>query len=233
MKTIKFFLIFPSMFFCITSYSQISFDLHAGVNIGNLRTRIYGSREKGFKPAIGYTIPIHINIPLSKSLFFQTGLAFESVHHKFDRTNYYDNPPISQVQRFTSKSHLDYINIPLKIYYKVNSIFAVGFGPFIGIGIAGRDKGNNTLETTNSAVTTTEGFRFDNKVKFGLSTSEVKRLNLGLSLNLAYLFSEKYIVGLYSNFGLRSTNNNDNIDSKTITGGLTIGYRFLKKRAGK
>lgn len=229
MKTIKLLLIIAAIFIYFVTYSQISFDLSAGVNIGNLYSKIDGTKQKGLKAAVGYTIPVHINIPIAKSFVLQTGLEYESVRHKFHSSYFYSEIGLEVLDNFSAKSRLDYINVPLKIYYKINQMFQFGVGPFVGIGISGRDKITDTRYITSIYDTHVEVSKYNNKIKFGSKDSEIKRFNPGLGMNLAYTFYKKIIIGLYSNFGLASINNYDNVEARTFTGGLTMGYRFAKK----
>ena len=229
MKTIKLFFIIPAMFTCFASFSQINFDVNAGVNIGNLHSKINGSKQEGLKAAAGYIIPLHLNIPMAKSLVIQTGLEYESVHHKFHSSFTFPNSVADVVTNSSTNSHLDYINIPLKLYYKLNPVFQVGVGPFIGIGISGKDKITQHTNGTGIYGNIDEVRKYSNKIKFGSENSEVKRFNMGLSLNLSYTFHKKIVLGLYSNFGVSNISNYDNVKARTFTGGLTIGYRLVKK----
>lgn len=228
MKTIKLFFIIPAMFICFASYSQISFDVNAGVNIGNLHSKVNGTKQDGLKAAVGYTIPLHINIPIAKSLFFQTGLEYESVQHKFHSSITYSEIGFVVVDNYSTKSRLDYINIPLKLFYKITPLFQLGFGPFAGIGISGRDKILETQYTTTMQGTREDIRDYKNKIKFGTKNPELKRFNLGLGIDLSYTFLQKIIIGLYSNLGLTNINNYDYVKARTLTGGLTIGYRMAK-----
>ncbi|MEO6669197.1 MAG: outer membrane beta-barrel protein [Ferruginibacter sp.] len=228
MKTIKLLLTIAAIFIYFVTYSQISFDLSAGVNIGNLYSKIDGSKQKGLKAAVGYTIPVHINIPIAKSFVLQTGLEYESVRHKFHSSFTFPNSVPSVINSSTN-SNLDYINIPLKLYYKLNPLFQVGIGPFIGLGISGKDKITQHINGIGIYESIDEVRNYSNKIKFGSKDSEIKRFNPGLGINLAYTFYKKIIIGLYSNFGLSSINNYDNVKARTFTGGLTMGYRFAKK----
>ncbi|MFT3909131.1 MAG: porin family protein [Ferruginibacter sp.] len=225
----KLLLTITAIFISIVSFSQISFDVNAGINIGNLRSKNDGNKQEGLKAAVGYTIPLHVNIPITKSLIFQTGLEYESIHYKFQHTYHYVYVEGEEIDRFDMKYRLDYINIPVKIYYKINPMFQVGFGPFVGIGISGKNKGTNVQTEVSMIDVTEKVVYYNNKVKFGSNVDEIKRLSLGLGLNFSYIFSKKIILGLYSNLGLTNIYNFDKSTARTFTGGLTLGYQFAKK----
>jgi hypothetical protein len=222
-------LLITIVFFSCASITrgQVSFSLNAGVGIGNIVTKYDGERDQDLKPALGYMIPAHVNFPITKSVFLQTGVEFESIHYKTDATSYFENLAGGTVMtKNTGKSHIEYINIPFKILYNVSTALRLSLGPFIGIAVSGSDKGAWIFESDSNSPGYFETFEYDSKTKFGYGYGETNRWNAGLGFNIEYVFSNNLIVSYCSNMGLANMSHFENVTSKTISLGLTIGYVF-------
>jgi len=217
----------------LSTEAQISFGINTGPNMGNIVTKIDGKKDKEIKSAVGYIISGDVNIPISKSLFFQTGLQFESIHNKVNTQNYNDFGGGFTVRKtFSGKSYFNYINIPAKIFYKLSvgqSSIMIGAGPFLGIGIGGQSKSTDITETTIGGNTSRNEYNYKEKIKFGSADTAVKRVNVGIGVNLAFLMTNNIKISAYSNMGLLNINNEDKHSTKTIAYGLTVGYVFGRK----
>jgi hypothetical protein len=220
---------------CLSSFtaqSQVSFGVNAGANMGSMANKYDGKKDKTVKSAVGYIIAGDVNIPLGEHLVFQTGLQWESLHTKANEENVTSTGGYTYKDSYNSKSSLNFINIPVKIYYKIpvgTGSFMVGAGPYLGIGISGKSKGTSKTEFTYAGTTNVQQYDFNEKVVFGSADTAVKRTNFGVGVNLSYTMANNIRLSLYSNFGLANINNADKSSSKASTYGITIGYVFGNK----
>jgi hypothetical protein len=221
--------------FCLlnlTTKAQIYFSASAGVNMGNIVTKINGTADKAIKPATGYIISGDVNVPINSNLLFNTGLQFESIHNKVHTEGVSSGGGFSIKETFNAKAHFNYINIPAMLLYKMplgNGSFTVGAGPFIGIGVGGKAESTDITETTVGGNTTISVYEYNAKIKFGSVDTATKRTNFGAGLNLSYVLANNISFSAYSNMGLSNISNAAKQNSKTIAYGVTVGYVFEKK----
>jgi hypothetical protein len=216
----------------LTAKAQVHVGVNAGANMGNIVTKNNGTKDAAIKAAIGYIVSGDVNIPINENLLFQTGLQYESIHNKVNTESTSSGGGFSVKETFTGKSHLDLINIPAKLFYKMpagNGSFRFGAGPYLGIGINGRSKSTDITETTVGATTTKHVFDYNAKTTFGSADTSYKRINFGAGVELSYVLSNNISFSVYSNFGLANINNQDKRNSKTYAYGITIGYIFANK----
>jgi hypothetical protein len=126
-----------------------------------------------------------------------------------------------------AKINLSYVEIPINLLYKPtlgDGKLLLGFGPYIGIAVAGKVKqGSNDM---------------DLKFKNDLSTAEaasttgyLKRMDFGGNLLAGYELSSKISFQLNAQLGMSNLEpkvNGKKSDAKTKnTGfGISVGYRF-------
>lgn len=220
--------------FTINSQAQVYFSINAGPNISNLKTKVNGT-DDGYKSASGFIISGGVNIPIGTTTVFQTGLQYESVHTKIDNSTTQIIGGNIFKETFTARWHLNYINIPVKIYYKLppgKNTFMFGVGPFIGIGVSGKSSSTDITETTIGGTTTRNEDDYSEKTKFGSADTTVKRMNFGVGMNASCILASNLVFSLYSNLGLSNINNHNSSSTKTFAAGITIGYIFGNKNKG-
>ena len=141
----------------LTTKAQVYFGINAGANMGNIVTKIDGKKDNAIKAAVGYIISGDVNIPVAVNLLFQTGLQFESIHNKVNTESFTDfGGGFTRKQTFSGKSFINYLNIPVKLFYKLplgKSSFMIGAGPNLGIGVGGMSKSTDITETTSGGNT--------------------------------------------------------------------------------
>lgn len=228
---IKILIIFLCLF-NLTSKAQVYFSVNAGANMGNIVTKINGKKDAAIKAATGYIISGDVNIPINSNLLVQTGLQFESIHNKVNTEGTTSGGGFTVKQTFSGKSQINYINIPIKLLYKLpagNGNFVIGAGPYLGIGVGGKSKSTDITETTSGGNTTRSVYDYNAKIKFGNADTAIKRANLGVGLNLSYILANNISLSAFSNIGLSNINNQAKYNSKTYTYGITVGYVFGNK----
>ena len=99
------------------------------------------------------------------------------------------------------KDHLHYINLPVMIWFFVNDHFSIHGGPYLGAFITGKKKGNNFGTEVNESI------------------KNIKPLDFGLALGLAYHMNNGLTIGGRYNFGIADiakdssvTGNGDGVD---------------------
>ncbi|MFN8250919.1 MAG: outer membrane beta-barrel protein [Ferruginibacter sp.] len=230
MKVITFLIV--AVFFCAPVNAQSFYSISAGVNTGEIVTEINGKKDDAIKGAIGYTVKTNIYIPVAKSLLVQCGVEYETVSNKVntDYSNTVGGTTIKET--FTGKSFLGYIQIPLRLTYSLpagKGRFFAGAGPYAGIGVGGRSKSTEIIETTLGPNTTRSEYNYNKKVSFGDADTSIKRINMGLGLNLSYATVGNLLFSLYANKGLNNINNRTNYNTKTWSAGITVGYLFKNR----
>lgn len=217
---------------CFGAKSQLVLQPNLGINLGQIFQESSNGEIEGKKPRIGFHVGVDINKSISRSLFFQTGIELESIRRKVENETTINLSSVTRKETYKEKTNIEYLNIPLKIYFKNPALdhgFRAGIGPVIGLGISGRSNANWVVQnTTNTGQTTTETISSNGKIEFGSGVDKYKRLNLSLGLNVSYLFKNRLIAGIYSRIGLTDIDNNSNLKSNIGSSGIIIGYHFSK-----
>jgi hypothetical protein len=216
----------------LTTKAQVYFGINAGANMGGIVTKINGTKDKGIKDATGYIISGDVNIPLSQNLQLKTGLQFESAHSKVNTNGTYTAAGYTVREIFTAKANYNYINIPVQLFYKMplgSGSFMAGGGPYMGIGVGGKSSSTDITESTLGGVTTRSEYNYAEKAKFGNSDTTIKRINMGIGVNVHYVLANNISFSLYTNIGLANLNNENNYNSTIHAYGITVGYVFGKK----
>ncbi|SEU01017.1 Outer membrane protein beta-barrel domain-containing protein [Draconibacterium orientale] len=124
-----------------------------------------------------------------------------------------------------SKVNLWYLDIPVfgKLYTNLNGIKVYGmFGPYIGIGLNGKTK----VEETNG----TENFSEEWDIVWGANEDDdLKRLGLGLAVGGGIEVSS-FVVEFTSHFGLNniSPQADDDVVARNRSFMFSLGYKFRK-----
>jgi long-subunit fatty acid transport protein len=106
-----------------------------------------------------------------------------------------------------SNISLDYLEIPINVFYKVTDKFSVGAGPYVAYALGGGSVVNGK----------------DVAVKFG--TGENKRLDFGVGFTAGYEVAKGSIISLNYSLGLIDISDNSNVSIKNR--GIGISYIFF------
>lgn len=184
------------------SFAQ-TYRVKAGLNLSTMIFRFdKGAPVSPDKLNYGLNLGATAEFPINDLFSFETGLLLSYKGAKMDGI----------IARTASLSPL-YLEIPLNIKetYKINGGKVYGaIGPYLGIGIYGIGKYENTTE----------------KIVWGTSAaSDLKPFDFGLSFSGGF---EIDVFQLGLNYGLGLVNianiNNTTVKNKVI--GITIGYKF-------
>jgi opacity protein-like surface antigen len=205
-----------------TDNPRASIGILGGVNFQNFNGKDNSGNTLDNDMIIGYHAGVNIQVPIAPEFYFQPGLLFSVKGSKND------------FGLLTGTYRLSYIEIPLNLVYKGllgNGYVTLGFGPYIGYGIAGNSKiesGSVTIETdveftsvveTGDPLTTSHFRPFDagGNIFFGYEMVGGLFLQLNAQLGLLKINPEdRRLVEIYS----------DELSVKNTGFGLSVGYRF-------
>jgi hypothetical protein len=193
---------------------KTTFGIRAGVNFTNLNGEI-GGHDLENKIKAGFNIGVNAEIPVAPEFYLQPGLLFTTKGAKADEGD--------------DKTNVSYLEIPINFLYKPAlgpGKMLLGFGPYVGIGIGGKVKGDGA----------DVDIKFKNDISVAeytdLKTDYTKRLDFGGNLLVGYELSSKISFQLNAQLGM--ANLVPKVEGKKLedtkvknTGfGFSIGYRF-------
>jgi len=199
--------------------AKISFAILGGPNLQNLN----GKNDDGDKLTndliIGYHAGVNVQIPIAPTFFFQPGLLFTTKGAKW----------IEDSRTITDR--LSYVEMPLNVVFKAllgNGYFMIGFGPYIGYGIGGKEK------TEDGSTTLKEDIEFKSVVEANdpSTVTYYKAFDAGGNIFAGYETASRIFFQLNTQLGMLKINPEDRRianDQSSVhnTGfGLSVGFRF-------
>lgn len=176
----------------------------------------------------GYHVGVFSNIEFEK-ISINPALIYTTKGGSYiaDR-NFVSSSGSSFSERYTNKTTLNYLELPVNILYNIplkKGKFFIGGGPYAAIALSG--KFNYTSDVTNysqGVVVNSTSNSGQAPVIFGSDTNNLKKTDFGLGLlggvglNNGLLFSANYVIGLYN------TINSNTYNYKNRVLSLSIGY---------
>ncbi len=204
-----------------TSGPGTSFGIRAGVNFQNINGKDADGHKLENDMMVGFNAGVNAEIPIAPDFFFQPGLLFSTKGAK-EKTEILGTT-------ITSSIHLSYLELPLNLVYKPllgNGHLILGFGPYVGYGIAGKAKIEGADNSFESDID------FKNETSIADNNYVIRPLDAGANLFFGYEFANRLSFQLNTQLGLINIQPDysgvDMGDAKmTNTGfGLSLGYRF-------
>src|ERR1044072_7239482 len=117
----------------LTSKAQdkTTFGVRAGVNFQNLTVNLGDDDDLETKLKPGFNIGVNAEIPVATDFYLQPGLLFTTKGAKLKDEDV--------------KFNISYVEVPINFLYKPtlgDGKMLLGFGPYIGIGVGGKVKGD-------------------------------------------------------------------------------------------
>jgi hypothetical protein len=198
---------------------KMSFAVLGGINFQTFN----GKEDNGDKidndMLVAYHAGVNVAIPVAPQFYFQPGLMFSIKGAK------------NTAFGITGTTKLSYIELPLNIVYKGllgNGYVMVGFGPYVGYGIIGK----NTFEGETLTLETDVEFKNVVDASDPVLTSYFKALDAGGNIFFGYEMAGGIFLQLNAQLGMLNIKPEDNRltgtnpDVKNTGYGLSLGYRF-------
>lgn len=218
---------------CMTAVSvnaqQSSAFIRAGFNMANISVTNDGSVDDN-KALGSFQLGIIGDLPLASFLSVQPGLLFTGKGSKTQSGN------TSDATYYRASTNPYYIEMPVNLVFKTPAVpvkFFAGAGPYIAVGIAGKNKvegkflgtsfnSENKIEWSNDDPST---FNYEEGAGYGI----MKRFDYGLN-GLAGIETKPAVISLNYGLGLAKlqSGSNSSADEKNKHRvlSLTIGFRL-------
>jgi len=205
----------------LPTFAQFKLGVKVGVSSNSVGYNLEDSDDEdesqdATESKLGYTVGLAAEYGFSDALSLQTGLLLANKGFKIDY----------EESGFTSKgkASFNYLEIPLNLAFKISK-FQVHAGPYVGIGLTGKSKSEQTFGGESESGE--EKFKFKNKVsESDLEDLEVdedymRRTDIGLNLGVGYRVGPVLVTATYSK-GLSNIyptyeEDDDNDDNDKIT----------------
>ena len=202
--------------------TKSSFAILGGLNFQNFNGNDNSGNRMDNDMIIGYHAGINVQMPVAPEFYFQPGLLFSLKGSE------------SSFGSLTGTYKLSYIELPLNLVYKSllgYGYVTLGFGPYIGYGIAG----NATL--TSNSVSFETDIEFTNVVESGDSyeTAYFRPFDAGGNIFAGYEMAGGLFLQLNAQLGMLKINPEDRrtlvvygdeLSVKNTGFGFSLGYRF-------
>ena len=202
-----------------TDKGKMAFGILGGVNMQNFNGKDGEGNKLKNDMVIGFHAGVNVQIPLVPEFYFQPGLLFSTKGAK------------NTTGPLTTTYSLSYIELPLNLVYKGllgNGYVMLGFGPYVGYGIMGKEKYEGGTVSFESDV------EYKNQVETGdpLDTPYYKALDAGGNIFAGYEMAGGLFFQLNTQLGMLNIKPEDkrflgnNSIVKNTGFGLSLGYRF-------
>lgn len=208
---------------------ETEFFLKGGFNLANVSVNSNGGVDDA-KAIPSFHAGVMADIPLTSFLAVQPGLLFTGKGAKTQAGN------TSDATYFRATSRPYYIEVPVNLVVKLplqaeGSNFFVGAGPYVAMGIAGKNKADGKIFTV--AFSSEEKIEYNNDPPGSGTTNAgfavLKRFDFGVNATAGLtlgnvMVSVNYGLGL-AKLQAGSDNSADN-DNKHRVLGLSLGFRL-------
>ena len=196
---------------------KTTFGVRAGVNFAN-QTIELGSTDFDTKLKTGFNIGVNAEIPVASEFYLQPGLLFSTKGAKADEGD--------------GKFNLSYLEVPINFLYKPalgDGKLLLGFGPYVGIAVGGKVKGDGD----DVDIKFSNDLNEEEANDFGNGDAWYqKRLDFGGNLLAGYELSSKLSFQLNAQLGMANMfpkimgEKPEDTKLKNTGFGISVGYRF-------
>lgn len=211
-----------------TTPRPMSFGIKAGVNLPKYHYDPENGSDSETKSTTNFNVTGYLDAPLGGNFSIQPGISLQGKGGKFTENE-------TAGTTFTHEHNTMWIEVPVNFVAKVpisgETNFYIGAGPYLGFGIAGKDK-YTTTTTAGGTTTTTE---FEDDIKF--SDREVdespnyfrnlKGTDFGVNILAGVKLGGGFNVGAQYGLGLtdlRQTENSTKLTNRVL--GFSVGFEF-------
>lgn len=201
----------------IVSYSQVSWNVKAGMTMNNV------TKMDDYKMKLGYTFGVGVDYAINDMWAIQSGLNIASKGTKFDYVGEDENGDDISC---TDKINPVYLELPILAAVKFpvsdNMKFVVNAGPYLAFGLGGKYKDDESSDGDFKLF----------KKEDGASEAFMNRFDLGLQYGVGLEFGH-YLVNLSGQYGFLKplkgdayNNKGDKVSPKNLNFAITVGYKF-------
>lgn len=222
----------------LVSYSQISWNVKAGMTMNNV-TKIEDSKMK-----LGYTLGVGVDYAINEMWAVQSGLNITAKGTKIEEDlsdeygKYVETKKINPV----------YLEIPIlaavKFQIADNMKFSVNAGPYLAFGLGGKSKTSYDLsgDYAEDAKDYPEDYKESSfklfKKEDRAEKAYMQRFDLGVQYGIGLEIGEHYLVNLTGQYGFikplkedvykydETGKKGDKISPKNMSFAITVGYKF-------
>jgi hypothetical protein len=214
----KLFIVILLFTISLESFAQ-SFGIRAGMNLSTVLCKDDdGTYSNNYKMRPGFNVGAIALFPINKTFSFEPGLLLSTKGYK----EKYSEPGYEETENF----NLLYIDVPLnvKASFDVGSVKLFGMlGPYIGIGVSGKDKykGTESGQSFSDSYTVKWGSDADN--------DDLKRLDFGATIG-AGVDIKSFQISISYDLGLANVSSFTDYGTKVKNRvlAISVGYFFKK-----
>lgn len=216
MKT-KMFTLLVTIIFIGSAYTQKkspSFAVSAGISSSFYFTDDNSSSSSsdfktGFTAGISARFPTGVHWAIEPGLFFVQKGGIEN----------FEDGAVGTVKATTT---LNYLELPVDMYYSKRDRFFFGFGPSFGFALSGKTKFENGSDAESISL------------KFGSGDDDdLKSLDIGINLLGGFQFQNSLFIALNIDTGINNLSNVEGTSYSNAFMGIRLGYTFSKKQTKK
>lgn len=214
------FCLFPA----ICGYSQVSWNVKAGMNLSRVTGWINSDLKPGYQFGVGMDYYFNDHWGLQPSLMLiSKGYKVSGIRYTLDgEVGYGEEPQYSDYVAYASYKLTEnriYLEIPVLLTYRFNLSndlkLAIGGGGYAGYGIGGKRKEDDLVFD--------DGKTWKYKTNTFYSGGGTDRFDTGIAAGTTFEYKSRYILGITGEWGLKPTVEDY---KKNQTYGLNIGYKF-------
>lgn len=199
------------------SYAQSTkFGVIGGLNLATLSSTTSGSTNSSSSLA-GFHIGVFADFEVTPSLSIQPGILYSLKGGTDDASQTSGSTTIHATDKVT----LNYIEVPVNVYYHIpvtpGNIF-VGGGPYVGWGLSGKEKVDVSGSTTYSA---------SQNVTFGSNSGDIKNPDYGINLGAGIALKSNLLFKIGYGIGIANLSNQSGSTGHNDVLSLSVGYSFL------
>lgn len=181
--------------------AQTGWGLKAGLNFP--KTSLSGGRGSyDTKSSTNFYVTGYASIPTATNFAIQPGLSLQGKGGKIEEGN------------TEFKTNLMYLEVPVNAVYYIpagytGSVF-IGAGPYLGLGLSGKEKVNG--KSTD--------------IDFGSKDGELERFDWGFNFLLGYKLNNGFLINGGYGLGLGNLSNVNGLKMKNKVFSLGVGFEF-------
>lgn len=213
------------------SDAPVQVGIRFGLNSSNMsETRITPGLTVSHTPdwQLGFTAGAIVDIPLKHNFYLTPGFYYDYRHNDYDLHYQYKANDREIMAMTRGEVYTNWFQIPVLVSYRVpvNFVsFQFDFGPYISLGLGGRDKTTTTefghAEVKEPVTVKTTAFGYGSEARYF-------NIDWGFDFGFGMMFAQHYYVGVHYLIGARNLALSKHVinDAHSHEWQFSIGYNF-------